>query len=41
MSDLEGRGDVWEALRKEIRDAIYDIRRGVGVDFRDLLRALV
>ena len=41
MSDLERDGERWERLRKEVIDAIYDIRRGVGVDFRERLRALV
>lgn len=41
MSDLDGRGENWEALMREVWDEIYDIRRGVGVDFRERLRALV
>jgi len=41
MAELDGRGDRWESLRHEIDDAINDIRRGVGVDFRERLRALV
>jgi len=28
-------------LRREVGDAIHDIRRGVGVDFRERLRALL
>jgi len=38
MSDLERDG---ERLQREVVDAIYDIRCGVGVDFRERLRALV
>ena len=41
MADLERRGDKWECLRKEIMEAVDDIRRGVGVDFRERLRAVM
>ena len=43
MSDLERDGERWERLRREVVDAIYDIRRGVGVGvgFRERLRALL
>lgn len=37
-ADPERKGDKWESLGREVRDAIYDIRRGVGV--RERLRAL-
>ena len=38
---LRERGDSWEPLSVEIDGAIRDIRRGVGVDFREHLRATV
>jgi len=41
MADLEGDEDRWERLEGEVGDAICDIRRGVGVDFRERLRALL
>ena len=41
MADLERNVDRWERLRREVSDAISDIRRGVGVDFREWLRALL
>jgi hypothetical protein len=41
MSDLDRAGDKWESLRREVGGAIQDIRRGVGVDFRERLRALI
>ncbi|RLI09709.1 hypothetical protein DRO42_03570 [Candidatus Bathyarchaeota archaeon] len=41
MADLERDVDRWERLRREVSDAISDIRRGVGVDFRERLRALL
>lgn len=41
MADLERDADRWERLRREVSDAISDIRRGVGVDFRERLRALL
>ena len=38
---LRVRGESWEPLSVEIDGAIRDIRRGVGVDFRERLRATV
>ena len=38
---LKRRGESWEPLSVEIDGAIRDIRRGVGVDFRERLRATV
>ena len=37
---LRERGEPWEDLNSEIDGAIRDIRKGVGVDFRERLRAL-
>ena len=39
MEDLDRDSSKWESLRREVGDAINDIRRGVGVDFRERLRA--
>jgi hypothetical protein len=39
LADLEERKDSWGLLKREVSDAIHDIRRGVGVDFRERLRA--
>ena len=39
ISRLESEGDPWQTLKREIDEAITDIRRGVGVDFRERLRA--
>ena len=41
MTDLEGRSDKWDSLRRELAEAVDDVRRGVGVDFRERLRALM
>jgi len=41
MSDLERDEERWERLGREVIDAVQDIRRGVGVDFRERLRALI
>jgi len=41
MADLEGQGDKWDSLRRELGEAVDDVRRGVGVDFRERLRALM
>jgi hypothetical protein len=41
MEDLDRDSSKWESLRREVGDAINDIRRGVGVDFRERLRALI
>ncbi len=38
---LREKGESWEPLSVEIDGAIRDIRRGVGVDFRERLRATV
>ena len=38
-SRLETERNRWETLTREIAEAITDIRRGVGVDFRERLRA--
>ncbi|UCH57941.1 MAG: hypothetical protein JSV18_03305 [Candidatus Bathyarchaeota archaeon] len=39
ITRLKKRGDHWESLKREIDGAILDIRRGIGVDFRERLRA--
>ena len=39
ISLLESEWDPWQTLKREIDEAITDIRRGVGVDFRERLRA--
>ena len=39
MSRLEPDEDCRQIIKKEIDEAIHDIRRGVGVDFRERLRA--
>ena len=39
ISRLESEGDPWQTLKREIDEAITDIGRGVGVDFRERLRA--
>jgi hypothetical protein len=39
ISRLESERDPWKTLKREIGEAIRDIRRGVGVDFRERLRA--
>ncbi len=41
ISMLRDRGESWEPLSVEIDGAIRDIPRGVGVDFRERLRATV
>ena len=41
ISMLRDRGESWEPLSVEIDGAIRDIRRGVGVDFRERLRTTV
>ena len=41
ISMLRERGESWKPLSVEIDGAIRDIRRGVGVDFRERLRATV
>jgi hypothetical protein len=39
MAELDGKDDKWSELQSEVGDIIYEIRRGVGVDFRNRLRA--
>lgn len=39
ISKLKEKGESWEPLSLEIDGAIRDIRRGIGVDFRERLRA--
>jgi hypothetical protein len=39
ISRLDSEGDPWRTLKREIDEAATDIRRGVGVDFRERLRA--
>ena len=41
MSDKAGSQEGWESLEKEIGEAITDIRRGIGVDFRERLRSII
>ncbi|MGD2200500.1 MAG: hypothetical protein PVJ38_02570 [Candidatus Bathyarchaeota archaeon] len=36
---LEPQGGDWETLLREIDEAVHDIRQGIGVDFRERLRA--
>jgi len=39
MVDLGLHDSKWDMLKKEVDDAIHDIRKGIGVDFRHRLRA--
>lgn len=39
MAELDHKDDKWTQLKTEVNDTIYEIRRGVGVDFRNRLRA--
>ncbi len=39
IAKLESERNCWQTLKTEIDEAIRDIRRGVGVDFRERLRA--
>lgn len=39
MAELDTRDDKWAQLKTEVGDVIYEIRRGVGADFRNRLRA--
>jgi hypothetical protein len=41
MTEFDGRQDRWETLRGEVDDAVQDIRRCVGVDFRERLRSII
>jgi len=41
MTEFDGRPDRWETLRGEVDDAVQDIRRCVGVDFRERLRSII
>ena len=39
MSDLDGAEGRWDVLKAEIESVIFDLRRGVSVDFRNRLKA--
>jgi hypothetical protein len=39
MAELDEKDDKWTELQTEVGEIIYEIRRGVGVDFRNRLRA--
>ncbi len=39
MSDLVGAEGRWDVLKVEIESVIFDLRRGVSVDFRNRLKA--
>ncbi len=39
MAELDSSDDRWVRLQREVNEIIYEIRRGVGVDFRNRLRA--
>jgi len=39
MVDLDLHDSKWDVLKKEVDDAIHDIRKGMSVDFRHRLRA--
>lgn len=41
MADYGKGRDKWDMLKREVNDAIQDIRRGVGVDFRERLRTII
>jgi len=41
MTEFDDRPDRWETLRGEVDDAVQDIRRCVGVDFRERLRSII
>ena len=41
MTEFDDRQDRWETLRGEVDDAVQDIRRCVGVDFRERLRSII
>lgn len=41
MKELEENSKRWEVLKREVSEAITDIRWGAGVDFRERLRALL
>ncbi|RLI33481.1 hypothetical protein DRO56_01600 [Candidatus Bathyarchaeota archaeon] len=40
MRELEGSPRRWEVLKREVSEAIADIRWGAGIDFRERLRAI-
>ncbi len=39
MRDLDGAEGRWDVLKVEIESVIFDLRRGVSVDFRNRLKA--
>ncbi|MFA5869234.1 MAG: hypothetical protein WC941_05980 [Candidatus Bathyarchaeia archaeon] len=39
MAELDPSDDRWTRLQTEVNEVIYEIRRGVSVDFRNRLRA--
>ena len=39
MRDLDGGEGRWDVLKVEIESVIFDLRRGVSVDFRNRLKA--
>jgi len=39
MSDLDGAEGRWDVLKVEIESVIFDLRRGISVDFRNRLKA--
>ncbi len=41
MTELEDMENKWASLKTEVDEAIRDIRKGIGVDFRERLRALL
>jgi len=41
MSELEDMENKWASLKAEVDEAIRDIRKGISVDFRERLRALL
>jgi len=41
LLDLDLHDGKWGVLKKEVDDAIHDIRKGIGVDFRHRLRARI
>ena len=41
MTEFYGRPDKWKTLRGEVDDTVQDIRRCVGVDFRERLRSII
>ena len=41
MREIETNPKKWEVLKREVSEAIADIRWGAGVDFRERLRAIL